>query len=152
MATVDGIQILEVTDGGSANGGQDTWIELELFEGRTKFKKRFFLDREKFSFIVQALLHFGGMARAQYLKRNPAAEGDAQLGGAYAPPIAEVFSGIAAQPGIAILAFQAGAADRPMNLHLSANANALRKTIANAQARLADLESNSPPDPKLKIH
>ena len=85
-------------------------------------------------------MHFGGMTREEYLKSRPAAEADGQASEVYAPPILDVIGGESTARQAAILGFQTGDSSRPMNLHFAADATVLRKLIAVAQSRLAELE------------
>jgi len=140
MATARGFQVMGVLDGGPSAKGEKVWFQLDLFDGTQRFKAGFFVAREKFAVVIEELMHFGGLTRGEYLKSRPAAEADGQASEVYAPPILEVIGGESTARNAAILGFQTGDPARPMNLHFAADATVLRKLIALAQSRLAELE------------
>ena len=150
MATAKGFQVMGVVDGEPSAKGENVWYQLDLFDGTQRFKAGFFVAREKFGALIQDLIHFGGETREEYLKHHPAAETDGQADKVYAPPVIDVLGGESTARNMAILAFQTGDPAKPMNLHLAADAAALRKLIATAQSRLAELE-RARSDPK-RVH
>lgn len=151
MATASGFQVIGVVDGGPSAKGENVWFQLDLFDGTQRFKAGFFVPREKFAVVLEKLMHFGGLAREEYLKSQPAGEAEGQAGEVYAPPILEVISGVSTARHAAILGFQTGDPARPMNLHFAADATVLRKLIAVAQSRLAALERPDD-DPAKRVH
>jgi hypothetical protein len=52
----------------------------------------------------------------------------------------------------AILALRTGDASSPMNLHVAADVQGLRKIIATAQAQLSELERKNQSEPLKKTH
>ncbi len=100
--------------------------------------------------LIQDLLHFGGQTREKYLKHNPTGETDGQAEKIYAPPVIDVLGGESTSRSMAILTLKTGDPSRPMNLHLAADATILRKLIATARSRLAEL-GGAGPDPR-QVH
>ena len=151
MATASGFVVMGVADGGPSAKGENVWFQLDLFDGKQRFKAGFFVAREKFEVVLQQLMHFGGLARDEYLKSHPAAEADGQASKVIAPPILQVLGGESTARNAAILNFKTGDPRHPMNLHLAADATVLRDLISVAQARLAELERDQD-DPIKRVH
>lgn len=145
MAEIPNVQVEGFTDGGSAEGGTEIWIQLNLSGNQTV---RFYIHRDVYPLLLQGLMHFGGMATAEYLKRNSQAE----IVGAFAPKIRAVSCGISlSEEKMAVMSFEVGE-PKPVQISFSATQKGLGNIIEVAQTALTELEKPNPPASSKRKH
>ena len=91
-----------------------------------------------------ALQHFGGMARASRMGKDPHAETPGKIAGGYAPPISNSFVGKSLAKDVTILTLQIDAGNgRLMNFHAAFDLPQLRQLYKTLQTENMQLYSGA---------
>jgi len=154
MTSTEGLQILNVVDGGSANKGQDVHLKLKVSDGTKEFDLGLFIAHDLLPLVLMTLGKFGGMARNTRLGRNPHEEADGQFAGAHAFSLSDAFAGNSiTRPGTSVLSLQADVGSgRKLNFYLASDRAALTKLQNVCAIALKELDKNSPVSSRDKLN